>query len=100
MTTSVGIMTAYKQQSYKMTTITNEQIKEVYQMLKDRIIHPSGTFDAKKRFTAQNDDLINVRAPSARWPFSHMTACRSLKYVKAVCEKFECKDIDDLISKV
>jgi len=83
-----------------MTTITNEEIKEVYQMLKDRLIHPTGTFDAKKRFTAANDDLINVRTPSAAWPFSHMTACRTLKYVKAVCAKFDCKDIADLISKV
>ena len=83
-----------------MPAITNEEIKEVYRMLQDRLIHPSGQFDLKKRFTADNSDLINVRSPSAAWPYSHMTACRTLKYVKAVCAKFDCKDVADLLSKV
>jgi len=75
-------------------------IKLVYKMLQDRLIHPSGSFDSKKRFTAFNDDLINVRSPSARWPNSHMVACRTLKYVTAVSEKYNCLTIADLISKV
>ncbi len=77
-----------------------EEIKQVYEMLKNRQIHPSGEFDKGGRFYAQHDDLINVRTPSRAWPFSHMTACRTLKYVKAVCEKFQCKNIDELKSAV
>ncbi len=71
-------------------------IKQVYEMLKNREIHPSGEFDKGGRFYAKNEDLINVRTPSRNWPFSHMTACRTLKYVKAVAEKFNCQNIDEL----
>ncbi|MDX2369700.1 MAG: hypothetical protein QNK36_15095 [Colwellia sp.] len=74
-----------------------EAIKIVYTELKNRDIHPSGTFDNGGRFYAEHDDLIDVRSPSRAWPYSHMQACRTLKYVKAVCEKFECETYDDII---
>lgn len=54
-----------------------EIINEVYAQLKNREIHPSGTFDSAGRFHAANFDLISVRAPSRAWPFSHMVACRT-----------------------
>lgn len=75
-------------------------IQAVYEMLQNREIHPTGTFDGKGRFYATHDDLINVRAPSRSWPFSHMQACRTKKYVKAVYEKFDCKTIEELKAKV
>jgi hypothetical protein len=78
----------------------DEIINEVYLQLKNREIHPSGTFDSAGRFHAANSDLISVRAPSRAWPFSHMVACRTKKYVKAVCEKFSCFTVEALKSKI
>ncbi|HFD31318.1 MAG TPA: hypothetical protein ENJ28_01200 [Gammaproteobacteria bacterium] len=81
-----------------MTTQTH--IKEVYEMLKNREIHPTGKFDNAGRWYAANDDLISVRSPSRAWPYSQMTACRTRKYVKAVAEKFNCSDVKELIAHV
>ena len=85
--------------------MTNEKtqkeiITTVYTMLKEREIHPSGTFDKAGRFYAEHDDLISVRTPSRAYPYSHMTACRTRKYVKKVCEKFECKTVAELSALV
>ena len=65
-------------------------LKEVFTKLKDRKIHPTGTFDNAGRFHALHSDLIDVRQPSRKWPHSHMLACCTLKYVTKVAEKFEC----------
>jgi len=78
--------------------MTKDIIKEVYTMLKNRDINPAGEFDKQGRFYAKNKDLINVRTPSAAWPFSEMIACRTLKYVKLVCEKYNCQTKEDLIN--
>lgn len=75
-------------------------INIVYNKLKNREINPSGKFDNAGRWYAHNVDLINVREPSRSWPYSQMTACRTKKYVKAVCEKFECADLDSLLKMV
>lgn len=77
-----------------------EIINEVYKMLKEREIHPSGTFDNAGRFFAHNDDLIDVRYPSRSWPHSHMLACRTKKYVTKVCEKYNCKTKEELINNI
>ena len=66
-------------------------IASVYDDLKGRSLHPAGRFDKGGRWYAENSDLISVRSPSHAWPFSEMKACRTRKYVKAVCEKFNCK---------
>jgi len=83
-----------------MTKTTKNAIQLVFRMLQDRKIHPSGTFDKQHRFYAENDDLINVRTPSAAWPFTEMIACRSRKYVTAVAEKFGCKTVKTLLRHV
>lgn len=75
-------------------------VKEVYEMLQEREIHPSGNFDNGGRFYALNDDLIDVRRPSRRWPNSHMLACRTLKYVKKVYDKFSPENKESLIKLV
>ena len=72
-------------------------IKEVHQRLKDRSIHPSGTFDNAGRWYSDNADLINVRSPSRSWPYSQMCACRTKKYVAAVANKFSCKTLTELM---
>lgn len=66
---------------------SNELCKSIYQLLKDREINPSGTFDKSGRFYADNSDLINVRRPSFKWPYSEMIGCRTMKYVKALRDK-------------
>ena len=75
-------------------------IKEVAMMLKNREIHPSGRFDNGGRFYAANADLINVRTPSRAYPYSQMQACRTLKYVKAVVEHFNCETKEDVLKHV
>ncbi len=77
-----------------------DAIQTVYEMLKNREIHPSGTFDGQGRFYATHSDIIDVREPSRAWPFSHITACRTKKYVKAVCEKFGCTTVEELKKSV
>ena len=77
-----------------------EMINSVYQDLKDRKIHPSGTFDNGGRFYATNDDLIRVREPSRRFPYSQLNACRTKKYVTKCWHEFECETIEDLIHNV
>lgn len=75
-------------------------VVEAYEMLKNREVHPSGTFDTGGRFYATNSNLINVRAPSRAYPYSQMVACRTLKYVKAVAEHFDCKTKGDILSHI
>lgn len=75
----------------------NNAINEVYQLLKNRVINPAGTFDNAGRFWLDNRDLINVREPSRAWPYSQMMAGRTLKYVKAVAKKFNCENDFNLL---
>jgi hypothetical protein len=75
-------------------------INIVYNELQNRNLHPTGEFDKKGRWYAANDDLINVRSPSAAWPYSQMTACRSKKYVKKVAEKYGCETLEQLRASV
>ena len=77
-----------------------EIIDTVYKMLKNREINPSGQFDKGGRFYATNGDLIDVRTPSRAFPYSEMQACRTKKYVKLVCAKYDCTTLAELIDKV
>lgn len=81
----------------------NEMIQTVYEMLKNRSIHPAGGFEASistRRWHAKHSDLINVREPSRAYPWSEMNACRSKKYVKAVQEKYNCQTVAELRNAV
>ena len=75
----------------------NEEIKEVYIALRDRIKNPVGEFDKGGRFYAEYSDLMNVRTPSRSWPYSEMKAARTLKFVRALAET--CQNIDELKQK-
>ena len=73
----------------------------VHQQLKSKRIHPAGSFGKLGCwYTKQNEDLISVRAPSRNHPYSENTACRSKKYVKKVCKKYNCKTVEQLKSFV
>tara|TARA_R100001443_G_scaffold112788_1_gene126741 strand:+ start:578 stop:817 length:240 start_codon:yes stop_codon:yes gene_type:complete len=78
----------------------NEIINEVYLELKNRIIHPSGTFGKGNKWKATNSDLISVRSPSWKWPYSELHACRTKKYVKKCVEKFNCTTKEDLLNVI
>ena len=75
-------------------------IQAVYEDLQSRTVNPSGTFDRSGRFYAANADLISVRAPSRAYPYSHMLACRTKKYVAKVCKKFGCVTKEDLLRHI
>lgn len=79
---------------------SKEMIDIVYNMLKNREIHPSGTFDKAGRWYADNSDLINVREPSRAWPYSQMAACRTKKYVSKIYDKYHPKDVKELVKLV
>lgn len=77
-----------------------KEIKKVFEKLQQREINPSGHFDSAGRFWLKNSDLVDVREPSRAYPFSHMKAGRTLKYVKAVAEKYSCNSYEDLLKNV
>lgn len=79
-------------------SVTKADLKTVYVMLKDRQLHPAGEFDKMGRFYLEDDELVDVRAPSAKYPFSQMNAGRTSKFVKAMSEKYKPQTIDQLIS--
>lgn len=71
--------------------ISKAEITELYEALRDRVINPDGTFDNGGRWypSAAEDCGVSstVRSPSKAWPFSYMTACRTLKHVKALADQ-------------
>ena len=75
-------------------------LKEVYLLLKTREIHPSGRFDNGGRWHAEHAELVSVRTPSRAYPYSEMTHCRTLKYVRNVAEHFEVTGRDELLKLV
>ena len=77
-----------------------QEIQEVYEMLKNREVNPSGTFDKAGRFYLEHGELVSVRPPSRGYPYSQMAAGRAKKYVKAICEHFGCVSKSELISKI
>lgn len=81
----------------KDLSLSENDIYEVYRQLKDREINPAGTFDSAGRFFAEHAELINVRKPSRKWPYSQMIAARTLKYVKAVVDKYQPKSLEELL---
>jgi len=93
-------MSIKKQIKMRLFECNEEIIDTVYKKLQSREIHPSGFFDSAGRFVAENSDIVTVRRPSRRWPFSHMIHCRTKKYVRRVCEKFQCETLDELIRHV
>ncbi len=78
--------------------VSSADLKKVYEMLKNRELHPEGDFDKAGRFYLEDYELVDVRAPSAKYPFSQMNAGRTSKFVKAMAEKYKVQTLDQLIS--
>ena len=81
-------------------SIQKEIINEIYQQAKEREIHPSGDFDKKKRWYpdfAIERYTDGVRTPSAAWPFSLMTHCRTKKFIKKMVEESGVKTLEEAL---
>ena len=67
--------------------MNSEIIQSVYLQLKERKIHPSGSFDKAGRWFADRQEAVaHIRSPSRAYPYSEMVACRTKKYVRFVQE--------------
>ena len=79
-----------------MKGLSENDIEKVYFLLKNRVIHPSGSWDSDGRWFAKHSDLISVGTPSLRWPYKEMQNCRKRDYVLKVAKRFNCKTIEEL----
>ncbi len=73
-------------------------LKTVYIMLKDRKLHPHGEFDKQGRFYLTDGELANAKAPSVKYPYSHMKAGRTADFVRAIAKKYKCQTLEELIN--
>jgi hypothetical protein len=80
--------------------VTENEIKEVFLLLRTRELNPKGKFDKAGRFYLDHADLVDVRDPSRAFPYSQLVAGRTLKYVKKVVEKFNPQSKDELLKLV
>lgn len=64
--------------------VTECEMREVFIMLKNRDLHPRGEFDKQGRFYLDDSELVDVRAPSYKYPYSQMSAGRTSKFVKKI----------------
>lgn len=78
--------------------VTKEEMKEVFKMLKERELHPAGSFDKAGRFYLRDSELVSVRRPSAQYPYSQMNAGRTSKFVKDISEKYKVQSKEELIA--
>ncbi|MDO4896305.1 MAG: hypothetical protein Q3971_02985 [Moraxella sp.] len=78
--------------------VSKDDLKAVYTMLKDRQLHPTGEFDKQGRFWLEDSELVDVRTPSTKYPYSQMTAGRTSKFVKAMAEKYKPQTLSELIA--
>jgi hypothetical protein len=71
-------------------TITEQDIRRVYENRKNRIEHPEGQFDTAGRWypSAREDAGVTsrIRTPSRAYPYSYMAACRTLKHVRMLAK--------------
>ena len=79
--------------------VSQEEMKEVFLMLKNREIHPRGEFDKQGRFYLKDAELVDVRSPSVRYPYPQMNAGRTAKFVKDMAKKYKCQSKGELLSK-
>ena len=78
------------------SNVSNEELKQVYEALKNREKNPRGSFDNAGRFYIIDQDLIDYKMPSAKYPYVQMKAARTAKFVKALAEKYKCKSLEAL----
>lgn len=78
---------------------TNQKliIKEIYELAKNRAIHPAGKFDNAGRWhpadLLENSVSSDIRQPSRAWPYSLMVHCRTRKFIKNFVENNSFNDL-------
>jgi len=77
-------------------SISNEEFKAVFRKLKNREENPKGDFDNGGRWYSHYEDIIDVRPPSAKHPYSQMQHCRTLKFIKKLAVEKSCENIAEL----
>lgn len=92
------LQTLLNEHNAQAVGVSKDDLKEVYLLLKDRKLHPVGEFDSRGRFYLEDDELVDVRAPSASYPYSQMNAGRTSKFIKAMAEKYKPQNLDELIA--
>ncbi len=89
-----------KGETMKLSDYTQEEIDTGHKVLalKVRLIHPDGSFDKKKRWypDVETESSKCIRTPSASFPFSKMTHCRTSKY-QAQLAGLELKRVNQVI---
>jgi hypothetical protein len=75
-----------------------DAINEVFNLLKDKSIYPKGYFDKAGRFYLHDSDLVNVREPSLKYPYTQLNAGRTKKFVTKIVEKYDCKTVIDILT--
>lgn|GEM_PF-1680279 len=78
-------------------TLSKADIKTVYTLLKDRKLHPKGMFDKMGRFYLEDSELVDVRAPSTKYPYTQMNAARTSKFIVAMADKYNVNYLEELI---
>lgn len=92
------LQTLLDEHNAQTVNVSKDDLKEVYLMLKERKLHPVGEFDKRGRFYLEDDELVDVRSPSAAYPYSQMSAGRTSKFVKAMAEKYKVQSKDELFA--
>ncbi|MDP8176367.1 hypothetical protein QJU83_02265 [Pasteurella skyensis] len=91
-------LTSLKDQYLNLETkVSKDDLKTVFTMLKNRELHPKGVFDKAGRFYLYDSELVDVRSPSAKYPYTQMNAGRTSTFVRAVAEKYKCNSLQELI---
>ena len=76
--------------------LTKDELKQVYVWLKERKLHPQGKFN-DGRFYLKDKELVDVREPSRKFPYTQMVAGRSSKFVKAMAEKYKPTSLKEFL---
>jgi len=85
---------------YRRFCKTNDvEIREAFAALKDKKLYPAGDFDNAGRFYAapKLQPFFSCRSPSARYPYSEMQACRTLKLVRRIAYINQLKTSGDIL---
>lgn len=94
---SLATWVTQKRENY--IELSRDVYKEVYVMLKDRALHPTGSFDKAGRFYLKDSELVDCRRPSAKYPYTQMNAARTASFVKAISRKYACSSKEELLSR-
>jgi len=72
------------------------RIEDVYKARQERIEHPYGTFDRKRRWYPDDNEKCSccdkIRSPSVAYPYSLLLHCRTKVHITNLLKKREPKN--------